>query len=104
LTGEQFQYGFKGARSAPDPGWPPYMQERRTPQTLTVDWRGIRPQLAGRQGTVTLRAPAAFLWPLRATSAPSRNSTPRPTAWAARRNASGSALTARGAIPAAPAF
>src|SRR6266702_4179609 len=56
------------------------MQERRAPQALTVGGRGIRPQLAGRQGTVTLRAPAAFLWPLRATSAPWRNSTPRPTA------------------------
>jgi hypothetical protein len=28
-------YHFKGARSAPGRGWPPYMQERHAPQPLT---------------------------------------------------------------------
>jgi len=49
-TCDNFLLSFKGAQGAPGRGWPPYMQKRRTPQTLTVDWRSIRPYLAGRQG------------------------------------------------------
>jgi hypothetical protein len=60
------------ALRAPDPGWPPFMRRRRATATLTVGRRSLRPWLAGGQGTVARRAPAAFLWPLRATSAPTR--------------------------------
>jgi hypothetical protein len=63
-------YHFKGARSAP--GWPPCVREHRATDVLAERRRNSGPQLAGRQGKVARRASAAFLWPLRATSAPSR--------------------------------
>jgi hypothetical protein len=62
--GENFLYVFKGARSAPGPGWPPHIQERRATAALTVERRGS----STRSWLVTwgpgMRwAPAAFLWP-----------------------------------------
>ena len=66
------------------------MQERRAPEALIVGRRHIRPQLAGRQGTVTRQAPAAFLWPF----GPRRRRralTPAADRAGARRNVSGGA-------------
>jgi hypothetical protein len=43
-------YHFKGARSAPGRGRPPFMQERHAIDPLTVGRRSVGPQVADRQG------------------------------------------------------
>src|SRR5262249_35750052 len=50
--GENFPYVFKGARSAPGPGWPPLLGERRARMTLTG--RRARMTLTGRRARMTL--------------------------------------------------
>jgi len=63
------------------------MQERHSKHPAGVDRRRRAPELAGRnQASAVRRAPAAFLWPCRATSAPTRRSSPRPTARARAEN------------------
>ena len=83
-------YVFKGALRAPGPG---LVVHARAPRDNGADCRAAqRPPIAGWPPEDS-DAPgaAAFLWALRATSAPARTHPPRPATWAARRNVSGGA-------------
>jgi hypothetical protein len=50
---DNFLYGFKGARSAPGPGWPPILASAAT-DALTGDAAQL-PPVAGRASGGTLR-------------------------------------------------
>ena len=49
-AGENFHYGFKGAQSAPDPGWPPLLGKRRARMTLIRTLRSSCRSAGGRRG------------------------------------------------------
>ena len=79
----------------PAAGAPPAPAVRRDGRQDSRRGSDTRPAAAGtHKGAICAprlgarRAPAAFLWPLRATSAPTRTHPPRPTARTTRRNVS----------------
>jgi hypothetical protein len=83
---DNFLYVFKGARSAPDPGWSPILVSAKQ-DALTPDAAQLPPvdRLALNRGAVARLAPPAALWPCRATAASARALSPRPTVRAGHR-------------------
>src|SRR5208282_1679202 len=98
LARENSLYGFKGARSAPGPGWQPILAAPR--EECAERAAAQLPPVTGRPSgdTLSARAPPAALRPCRATAASARESFPRPAAPAPRRNDQCQALAARRAF------
>ena len=96
---DNFLYVFKGARSAPGRDCPLILEapgdrsaERRMAERLhAAGWRD--------RGLWRAGAPAAFLWPLRATSAPARTTSPAAAARQLARYVSGGVRSCKSGHP-----